>query len=119
MSATCRYLVEDVDRAVGTYTNAFGFALVQQMGPAFAIVERDGLTVWLSGPLASAAKPMPDGERPTPGGWNRIVISVVDVEAEVVRLRAAGIQMRGEIVHGPGGAQIVVMDGEGNLIELF
>lgn len=119
MGATCRYLVQDVDSAIKTYVEVFGFTLVQQMGPAFAIVERGGLVLWLSGPLTSAAKPMPDGAQPVPGGWNRIVLVTDDIEAEIVTILALGVTLRGDLVRGPGGAQVVVNDGQGNLVEIF
>ena len=89
------------------------------MGPAFAIVERDGLSLWLSDPQSSAAQPMPDGRVPEPGGWNRLVIEVEDVAAEVDRLRSAGVQFRNEPLSGPGGTQIVLDDPSGNPVELF
>jgi catechol 2,3-dioxygenase-like lactoylglutathione lyase family enzyme len=114
-----RYLVDDVDAAVAFYTGHLGFALEQQMGPAFALVSRDDLTLWLSGPQSSAARPMPDGNRPEPGGWNRLVLEVDDLEAEVERLRQAGLVFRNEIVTGPGGKQILVEDSAGNPVELF
>lgn len=117
--AVVRYLVDDVDAAVAFYTGHLGFALEQQMGPAFALVSRDDLTLWLSGPQSSAARPMPDGDRPEPGGWNRLVLEVDDLEAEVERLRQAGLSFRNEIVTGPGGKQIVLEDGAGNPVELF
>ncbi|HEY8842285.1 MAG TPA: VOC family protein [Gaiellaceae bacterium] len=117
--AVVRYLVDDVDAAVAFYTGHLGFALEQQMGPAFALVSRDDLTLWLSGPQSSAARAMPDGGRPEPGGWNRLVLEVDDLEAEVERLRQAGLSFRNEIVTGPGGKQIVLEDGAGNPVELF
>jgi catechol 2,3-dioxygenase-like lactoylglutathione lyase family enzyme len=117
--AVVRYLVDDVDAAVAFYTGHLGFALEQQMGPAFALVSRDDLTLWLSGPQSSAARPMPDGGRPTPGGWNRLVLEVDDLEAEVQRLRQAGLSFKNEIVTGPGGKQIVLEDSAGNPVELF
>ena len=117
--AVVRYLVDDVDAAVAFYTGPLGFALEQQMGPAFALVSRDDLTLWLSGPQSSAARAMPDGGRPEPGGWNRLVLEVDDLEAEVERLRQAGLSFRNEIVTGPGGKQIVLEDGAGNPVELF
>ena len=89
------------------------------MGPAFAIVERDDLTLWLSGPQSSAARPMPDGAQPEPGGWNRLVVEVDDVRAEVERLRAAGVTLRNDSLTGPGGTQVVLEDPSGNPIELF
>ena len=117
--AVVRYLVDDVDAAISFYTGHLGFALEQQMGPAFALVSRNDLTLWLSGPQSSAARPMPDGGRPEPGGWNRLVLEVDDLEAEVQRLRQAGLSFRNEIVTGPGGKQIVLEDGAGNPVELF
>ena len=89
------------------------------MGPAFAIVERDGLSLWLSGSQSSAAQPMPDGRVPEPGGWNRLVIEVADVPAEVERLASAGIGFRNEPISGPGGTQVVLDDPSGNPVELF
>ncbi|MDX6491500.1 MAG: hypothetical protein QOD43_1745 [Gaiellaceae bacterium] len=117
--AVVRYLVDDVDAAVAFYTGHLGFALEQQMGPAFALVSRNDLTLWLSGPQSSAARPMPDGSRPEPGGWNRLVLQVDDLEAEVERLRQVGLAFRNEIVTGPGGKQILLDDSAGNPIELF
>jgi catechol 2,3-dioxygenase-like lactoylglutathione lyase family enzyme len=117
--AVVRYLVDDVDAAVAFYTGHLGFALEQQMGPAFALVLRDDLTLWLSGPQSSAARPMPDGGRPTPGGWNRLVLEVGDLQAEVERLKRAGLTFRNEIVTGPGGKQILLEDSAGNPVELF
>jgi len=117
--AVVRYLVDDVDAAVAFYTGHLGFALEQQMGPAFALVSRDDLTLWLSGPQSSAARPMPDGGRPEPGGWNRLVLEVGDLQAEVERLKRAGLTFRNEIVTGPGGKQILLEDPSGNVVELF
>jgi catechol 2,3-dioxygenase-like lactoylglutathione lyase family enzyme len=114
-----RYIVDDVDAAVAFYTGALGFDLKQQFGPAMAIVSVGGLDLWLAGPTASASRPMPDGARPTPGGWNRLVLSVDDLEALVGRLRGQGIRFRNEIVTGPGGRQILCEDPAGNPIELF
>lgn len=114
-----RYLVNDVDEAVAFYTDQLGFELEQQMGPAFAIVVLAGARLWLSGPASSAARPMPDGTKPEPGGWNRIAVEVDDIEAEVTRLSEAGIRFRGDLVVGPGGTQIVLEDPSGNAVELF
>lgn len=114
-----RYLVNDVDEAVAFYKGLLGLELEQQMGPAFAIVVLDGTPLWLSGPASSAARPMPDGAKPEPGGWNRVAVEVDDIEAEVTRLRAAGVRFRGEVVVGPGGSQIVLEDPSGNAVELF
>jgi predicted enzyme related to lactoylglutathione lyase len=89
------------------------------MGPAFAYVTRGDLTVWLSSPLTSAAKPMPDGRKPEPGGWNRFVLEVDDIESLVATMKAAGATFRNEILTGPGGKQILLEDPSGNPIELF
>jgi catechol 2,3-dioxygenase-like lactoylglutathione lyase family enzyme len=117
--AVFRYLVGDVDAAIAFYTGNLGFTLEQQMGPAFAIVSRGELSLWLSGPQSSAARPMPDGRQPQPGGWNRFVVEVEDLESKVAELKEAGLSFRNEIVSGPGGKQIVLDDGDGNPVELF
>ncbi len=117
--ATVRYIVDDVDGAIAFYTERLGFTLEQQMGPAFAIVSRDGLSLWLSGPKSSAARAMPDGRRPEPGGWNRVVVEVDDLEPRVEELKQAGLSFRNEIVTGPGGKQILLEDPAGNVVELF
>ena len=117
--AVVRYLVDDVDAAVAFYTDNLGFTLQQQMGPAFAIVSRDDLSLWLSGPQSSAARAMPDGRRPEPGGWNRVVLEVDDLEATVEELKRGGLSFRNEIVTGPGGKQILCEDPAGNVVELF
>jgi catechol 2,3-dioxygenase-like lactoylglutathione lyase family enzyme len=117
--AAVRYLVTDVDAAIAFYTERLDFTLEQRMGPAFAIVARDGLSLWLAGPNSSAARPMPDGRKPEPGGWNRLVLDVDDLEAEVTTLRNAGLKFRNDIVIGPGGRQILLEDPDGNPVELF
>ena len=117
--ATVRYLVDDVERAVAFYTQSLGFTLRRQFGPAMAIMSRDDLTLWLAGPAASAARPMPDGGKPLPGGWNRIVVEVEDLAATVAELRGRGVTFRNDIVDGPGGRQILCEDPAGNVIELF
>jgi len=116
---TVRYLVRNVDAAVSFYTAHLGFELERRMGPPFAIVTRGDLRLWLSGPESSAARPMPDGRRPEPGGWNRLVIEVVDLQATVQQLRQAGVAFRNQIVSGPGGKQILLEDPSGDPIELF
>jgi catechol 2,3-dioxygenase-like lactoylglutathione lyase family enzyme len=117
--ASIRYLVADVDRAVAFYRDQLGFELVEQMGAAFARVSRLDLTLWLSGPTSSAARPMRDGREPIPGGWNRFVIEVDDLTAKVAEMTAAGVAFRSAIVSGPGGRQILADDPDGNPIELF
>jgi glyoxylase I family protein len=117
--ASIRYLVKDVDRSIAFYTGYFGFKLVQQAGSAFASVSRDDLTLWLSGPQSSGARPMPDGRRPEPGGWNRLVLNVKDLPSRVAELKQKDVRFRNEIVVGPGGKQILVEDPDGNPVELF
>jgi catechol 2,3-dioxygenase-like lactoylglutathione lyase family enzyme len=114
-----RYLVDDVDAAVRFYTTHMGFTLLMQAGPAFADVARDDMRLLLSGPQSSAGRAMDDGARPGAGGWNRAQVVVDDVEAEVERLAAAGVEPRNPVVTGPGGSQVLFSDPSGNLIELF
>jgi catechol 2,3-dioxygenase-like lactoylglutathione lyase family enzyme len=114
-----RYMVDDVDEAVAFYTKHLGFTLLSSAAPAFADVSRGDLRLLLSGPASSAGRPMPDGTKPVPGGWNRIHFVVDDIAAEVDRLRGAGLHFRNDIVTGPGGKQILFDDPSGNPIELF
>lgn len=113
-----RYLVDDVAACVDYYTTNFAFT-VGIFSPAFADVTRGNLRLLLSGPLSSAGRAMADGERPGPGGWNRIHLIVDDLDREVARLTDKGVRFRNEIVTGPGGQQILAIDPAGNLIELF
>jgi catechol 2,3-dioxygenase-like lactoylglutathione lyase family enzyme len=117
--ATVRYMVKDVAASVAFYTKQLGFAVKQQFGATIAILTRDDLTLWVAGPDASAGRPMPDGRKPEPGGWNRFVIEVKDLADVVARLREAGTSFRNDIVEGPGGKQILAEDPSGNVIELF
>ena len=114
-----RYMVDDVAEAVAFYTMHLGFEVLTSFPPAFADVARGKLRLLLSGPASSAGRPMPDGVKPGPGGWNRIHLIVDDIEAEVARLRAAGVVFRNDILSGPGGKQILLQDPAGNVVELF
>ena len=114
-----RYMVDDVAAAVEFYTRHFGFTPQTTALPAFADVTRGNLRLLVSGPQSSAGRPMPDGERPGPGGWNRIHFVVADLQAEIDRLKAQGVTFRNEVVTGPGGSQVLVQDPAGNLVELF
>jgi catechol 2,3-dioxygenase-like lactoylglutathione lyase family enzyme len=116
--ATIRYLVRDVDEALAFY-EALGFEVSERWGPPFAMVARGDLTLWLSGPGSSAAKPLPGGRTPEPGGWNRLVIEVQSLETAMRDLQAYGIRFRSEPVQGPGGRQVLVEDPSGNPVELF
>src|SRR3954454_12412441 len=101
-----RYMVDDVETAIAFYTGHFGFEVRTSAAPAFADVTRGHLRLLLSGPASSAGREMPDGTKPGPGGWNRIHLIVEDIDAEVARLREAGMRFRSDIVSGPGGKQI-------------
>jgi len=116
--AAVRYFVADVDRALAFY-ESLGFALVERWGPPFAMIEKDGLQLWLSGPGTSAMKPMPDGRTPEPGGWNRIVVETTDFDALFEKLKSDGAVFRNEPIRGQGGTQVLVEDPDGNPIELF
>jgi catechol 2,3-dioxygenase-like lactoylglutathione lyase family enzyme len=117
--AVFRYLVHDVSSSITFYTTHLGFRLVEHYGPAMAILARDDLSLWLAGPASSAARAMPDGQKPAPGGWNRLVLMLSSLDPIVEKLRAAGCHFRSEIVVGPGGRQILIDDPSGNCVELF
>lgn len=117
--ATLRYMVNDVETSIAFYRDLLGFELIDQMGPAFAIVSRGDLTLWLSGPQTSAAHPMPDGRQPAAGGWNRFVVEVDDIDARVAAMKQMGVSFRNEIISGPGGKQVLAEDPSGNPIEIF
>jgi glyoxylase I family protein len=116
-----RYIVNDVDSAIRFYTRHLGFRLSAQSGPYFAILVRENLQLVLSPPKGpgGGSQPMPDGRKPEPGGWNRIIVQSSDLEGEVEVLRKAEVKFRNDIVAGPGGRQILLEDPSGNLVELF
>ena len=114
-----RYMVEDVEESIAFYTKLLGFEVLTSVAPAFADVKRGNLRLLLSGPKSSAGRPMPDGTKPGPGGWNRIHLIVDDIDTEVGQLRDAGASFRNDVVEGPGGKQILLQDPSGNVVELF
>jgi glyoxylase I family protein len=114
-----RYHVKDVARAVTFYTQHLGFRVEHQQLPAFASVSLGESQVLLSGPGASGSRPLPNGQRQEPGGWNRIVLRVSDLPACIAALERAGLRFRNEMESGPGGRQIQIEDPDGNPIELF
>ena len=119
--ASVRYIVNDVDAAISFYTKHLGFSVDMHPAPAFAILSRGPLRLMLSATTGSgaSARPMPDGRRPEPGGWNRIQLEVKDLESEVETLRKGGVHFRSDVITGIGAKQIVVDDPSGNPIELF
>jgi catechol 2,3-dioxygenase-like lactoylglutathione lyase family enzyme len=116
-----RYIVNDIDAAIAFYTRHFGFRASAQSGPYFAILEKENLQLVLSPPKGpgGGSQPMPDGRRPEPGGWNRLIVKSANLDGEVDALRKAGVRFRNEIVAGPGGRQVLVEDPSGNLVEIF
>jgi len=116
-----RYIVNDVDAAIAFYTQHLGFRESAQSGPYFALLARDNLQLVLSPPKGpgGGSQPMPDGRRPEPGGWNRIIVQSSNLQDDVDALRKAGVGFRNDIVTGPGGRQILLEDPSGNLVELF
>lgn len=114
-----RYMVDDVEKALAFYVGVLDFEVLTNFPPAFADVARGRLRLLLSGPASSAGRPMPDGVKPEPGGWNRIHLIVDDIEAEVARFRDKGARFRNDILEGPGGKQVLLQDPSGNVIELF
>jgi len=114
-----RYMVDDVGASLAFYRDVLGFEVLNDFSPAFADVALGNLRLLLSGPTSSAGRAMPDGTVPAPGGWNRIHLLVEDLDTEVARLRDAGATFRNEVVEGPGGKQILVVDPSGNVVELF
>lgn len=116
-----RYIVNDVQAAVEFYTNKLGFSLDLQSGPHFAVLSRGGVQLLLSpttGP-GGASQAMANGDRPAPGGWNRMVLDTPDLQADVDRLRTQGVHFRNDIIVGLGGNQVLLDDPSGNVVELF
>ena len=116
-----RYIVNDVDEAIAFYTRHLGFSVAAQSGPYFAILAREDFQLVLSPPRGpgGGSQPMPDGRRPEPGGWNRIIVQSSKLESDVDALEKAGVKFRNDIVSGPGGRQILIEDPSGNPVELF
>lgn len=114
-----RYQIKDVDRAVEFYTKHLGFKVELKSGPAFAKISNGNLFLYLSGPKSSGSRPLPDGRKQEPGGWNRIVLEVKDLPSRVEAMKSAGLRFRNEIEVGPGGRQIQLEDPDGNPVELF
>ena len=114
-----RYQVADVHRAVSFYVEQLGFKLEHQQLPAFANVSLGALHLLLSGPGASGSRPLPDGRRQEPGGWNRLVLQVRDLPTRIEEMKQAGVRLRNTMETGPGGRQIQIEDPDGNPIELF
>jgi len=116
--AAVRYQIKDVDRAIKFYTELLDFKLEHRAGTAFAMVSRGPLQLVLSGPGSSGARPLPDGRQQEPGGWNRIIIYVPDLDTQIQKLKTAGARFRNAVEVGPGGKQIQIEDPDGNPIEL-
>jgi catechol 2,3-dioxygenase-like lactoylglutathione lyase family enzyme len=119
--ATVRYIVDDVDAALDFYRRHLGFEEIMHPAPTFAMLRRDDLWLLLSAPSGQGGggQVLPDGRRPEPGGWNRFSLDVPDLAAAVERLRAAGVRLRSDVVHGIGGDQVLLEDPSGNPVELF
>ncbi|MBL8741830.1 MAG: VOC family protein [Myxococcales bacterium] len=117
-AAVARYQVADIERSLAFYTQRLGFSLEQRSGPVFASVTRGNLRLLLSGPGSSGSRPMPDGRKQESGGWNRIVLYVENLDAQIAALKAGDVAFRNEVEQGPGGSQILIDDPDGNAIEL-
>ena len=120
-TVSVRYIVDDVEAAIGFYRDRLGFSEVMHPAPTFAMLTRGDLRLVLSAPGGGpgGGASMPDGTTPTPGGWNRFAIEVEDLAATTEELGAAGVRFRNEIVDGVGGRQIIAEDPSGNPVELF
>jgi catechol 2,3-dioxygenase-like lactoylglutathione lyase family enzyme len=120
-TVSVRYIVDDVDAAIEFYTGHLGFEVAMHPAPGFAALSRGALRLLLNatGGPGGATRPMPDGRKPEPGGWNRIQLQADDLDGEFETLRSAGLRFRNDIVSGMGGRQILLEDPSGNLVELF
>jgi catechol 2,3-dioxygenase-like lactoylglutathione lyase family enzyme len=120
-TVTVRYIVDDVDQALAFYTGNLGFSEVMHPAPTFAMLSRGDLRLVLSAPSGQGGggQVLADGRRPEPGGWNRFQLEVADLDAEVQRLRGAGVAFRSEVIRGVGGDQVLIEDPSGNPVELF
>ncbi|MET0594284.1 MAG: VOC family protein [Polyangiaceae bacterium] len=117
-AAVVRYQVLDIDRSIAFYTEHLGFHVAQRAGVIFATIARGDLRLLLSGPQSSGSRPMPDGRKQEPGGWNRIVLYVENIDATIATLKSGGTRFRNDVEVGPGGKQIQLEDPDGNPIEL-
>jgi catechol 2,3-dioxygenase-like lactoylglutathione lyase family enzyme len=113
-----RYQVKDLTRSLSFYTDTLGFQLELRSGDAFAAVQLGDLRLLLSGPGSSGSRPMPSGQQQTPGGWNRILLNVANLETSMSELQRAGVPFRNDVERGPGGSQILIEDPDGNVLEL-
>ncbi len=113
-----RYIVDDVERAAEFYTFMFGFQVVRKVPPAFALVKLGDLIIWLTGPGSNAAAPQPDGTKPQPGGWNRVILNTNDLDGLIARLASRSVKTRGPRFDTPAGKHILVEDPAGNLVEI-
>jgi len=121
-SVSVRYIVKDVGEAMSFYCEELGFRVLMHPGPGFAMLARGDLRLALSAPgrgPGGAGQAMPDGTVPQPGGWNRFMIEVEDLDGTVETLRTNGAHFRNDIVTGMGGKQILLDDPSGNPVELF
>ena len=121
MPVSVRYIVDDVDAAIPFYEEMLDFKVDMHPGPGFAMLSRGELRLLLNKPGGGggAGQSMTDGRAPAPGGWLRFQVAVPDIEATVAKLKAAGANLRSEIITGFGGKQVLVDDPSGNPVELF
>lgn len=117
-TVSVRYQVTDIERSIAFYTQHLEFEPGERAGSMFASVRRGNLRLILGGPGSSGSRPMPDGRKQEPGGWNRILLYVDDLAPIVERLAKAGVHFRNDVEAGPGGKQILIDDPDGNPIEL-